>query len=87
VGRKLIGISKQGELVGFHTYSTLPSDAAGPLRAIFHRYASDFADRCGLRLADEGEVPALFAAWYDDGVVPWREEESPGGGDKAATLS
>src|SRR5207248_3471365 len=74
VGRKLVGISKDGDLVGFRTYSTLPGDTAGPLWAIFNSYASDFAARCGLRLADEGEVPPLFATWYDDGAVPWKGE-------------
>jgi hypothetical protein len=78
VGRKLIAISEEWKLVGFHTYSSL-SDTAGnaALRAVFQRYMADFAARCGLELADHGTVARLFAeAWYDDGVATWAEAES-----------
>ena len=76
VGRKLIAISQEWKLVGFHTYSSL-GDTAGntALRAVFRRYAASFAERCGLEPADQGTVARLFAeAWYDDGVVPWIED-------------
>jgi hypothetical protein len=77
VGRKLIGITAEGTLIGFRTYTAL-RDRAGnqALRAIFRRYLTAFAARCGLTLADEGTVPRLFAtAWYDDGARPWQEED------------
>ncbi len=69
VGRKLIAISEECKLVGFHTYSSLgDTDSNIALRAVFRRYATDFAARCGLELADQGTVARLFAeAWYDDG--------------------
>jgi hypothetical protein len=76
VGRKLIAISQEWKLVGFHTYSSL-GDTAGntALRTVFRRYVASFAERCGLELADQGTVARLFAeAWYDDGVVPWIED-------------
>jgi hypothetical protein len=75
VGRKLIGVNSDGKLVGFYSYTNV-GKAANALRAIFRRYAAGFAAACGLELADEGTVPTLFAqAWYDDGVVPWSEQE------------
>jgi hypothetical protein len=76
VGRKLIAISDDDKLVGFHTYSSLADEPArAALRGVFARYAAQFAKRCGLELADEGIVPKLFAeAWYDDGVTPWNDD-------------
>ncbi|HEY3078581.1 MAG TPA: hypothetical protein VGM69_01610 [Chloroflexota bacterium] len=73
LGRKLIGLTADGKLVGFRTYTVLSrQQGGGALRALFARYLRDFARRCGVGLADAGEVPRLFAeAWYDDGVVPW----------------
>ena len=73
IGRKLIGITEAGALVGFHTYTNLPDEAGnGALHALFRRYVAAFAARCRLPLADNGTVPTLLAeAWYDDGVVPW----------------
>ena len=77
VGRKLIGLTAEGALVGFRTYSALRDKAGNDaLRAIFRRYLTAFAARCGLPLAGEGTVPRLFApAWYDDGAVPWHDED------------
>ena len=79
LGRKLIGLGESGDLVGFHTYCALTGDAENDaLRDIIRRYAASFAARCGLRLADAGTVPTLFAeAWYDDGAVPWDARERP----------
>lgn len=77
VGRKLIGISDQGKLVGFHTYSTLGDEEGNALRALFHRYCADLAARCGLELADNGTIPHLIATqWYDDGTVAWGEDKA-----------
>lgn len=80
VGRKLIGISAEGALVGFHTYGSLTGEDNAALRAIFQAYAASFAGRCGLPLAEEGTVPTLFAeSWYDDGTVEWNAEGKPEG--------
>jgi hypothetical protein len=83
VGRKLIAVSEEWKLVGFHTYSSLGDAAANTmLRAVFQRYAADFAARCRLELAEQGTVARLLAeAWYDDGVVAWAEED----GEKRAS--
>ncbi len=77
VGRKLIGINNAGEMVGFHTYTSLSDDEANQaLRAIFGRYGRDFASSCRLRLAESGEVATLLAEdWYDDGIVSWDDTE------------
>ncbi|MGV3721799.1 MAG: hypothetical protein ACO1SX_12880, partial [Actinomycetota bacterium] len=93
VGRKLIALNEAGELVGFRTYTAL-SDAAGnqALTAVVREYVGRFADRCGLRLAEKGPVPRLFAeAWYDDGIMGWEEPASCGvrkpGGRESPTPS
>jgi hypothetical protein len=80
VGRKLIALNEDGELVGFRTYTAL-SDSAGNqvLTAIVREYVGQFAEQCGLQLAEKGPVPRLFAeAWYDDGIVSWEEPASCG---------
>jgi hypothetical protein len=79
VGRKLIGLTAEGALIGFRTYSALRDKVGNTaLRAIFRRYLTAFAARCGLTLADAGTVPRLFAtAWYDDGAVPWQDAGEP----------
>lgn len=76
VGRKLIGINEAGELVGFRTYSALSDERSNDqLRTIVWHYVHTFARQCRLRLAEEGSIPLLFAEdWYDDGIVPWRED-------------
>lgn len=83
IGRKLLGISDEGKLVGFRTYCAVEDEAGGKeLRALFYRYAAEFARRCGLELADEGTVPRLFAQnWYDDGVVAWPDDEQAVGSE------
>jgi hypothetical protein len=79
IGRKLIGISVEGKLVGFHTYTSLSDEKANEkLRTIFFRYAKDFASRCRLELAAAGSVPTLFAeSWYDDGIAAWDAAVKP----------
>ncbi len=77
VGRKLVAISTQGKLIGFHNYASLPTqDGNRELRAIFTDYCTRFAQDCGLQMADEGEVDRLFTEdWYDDGAVSWTEDD------------
>lgn len=75
VGRKLIGLNAEGEMIGFHTYCSLSEETGQALRAVFRQYAARFADRCGLHLADQGTVPLLFAeAWYDDEAAAWSDD-------------
>ena len=76
IARKLIGITDDGQLVGFETYCRFgEKEGAADVRAAVCDYLRDFADRCRLPLADTGTVPTLFAeSWYDDGAVPWTDE-------------
>jgi hypothetical protein len=78
VARKLLAINGEGALVGFYTYAGGPNeDSNAHLRSVMARYARDFASLCGLKLADTGEVPLLFAEqWYDDGIVSWSQTEA-----------
>lgn len=75
IGRKVIGINEEGNLVGFYTYTSLAGpEEAETLRRIFYRYCREFARRCRLEMADFGTIPKLFAqAWYDDGAVAWKD--------------
>jgi hypothetical protein len=88
VGRKLIAINTLGALVGFRTYTALADARANAaLRAVFRRFLTDFAARCGLAWADGGEVATLFVeAWYDDGICSWDDDEmdADGGTDGRA---
>jgi hypothetical protein len=77
VGRKLIGVTGEGTLIGFRTYTGLhDEDANAAVRAIMRHFCVRFAAACHLPLADQGTVPSLFAShWYDDGAVPWQGED------------
>lgn len=79
MGRKLIAINEQGALVGFRTYTSLDWERGGrELNAIFRRYATAFAQACGLEMQNEGNIPTLLTQhWYDDGLVNWNEDADP----------
>ena len=76
IGRKLIAINEQGALVGFRTYTNLGWKEGGrELSVIFRRYATTFAQACGLQMQAEGNVPHLLTRhWYDDGITDWYED-------------
>lgn len=76
VGRKLIAISKEGNLVGFKTYTSVDTkEGRGELRTLINSYIKEFAQKANLKLADQGEVlPLSSTQWYDDGVVKWSTE-------------
>jgi hypothetical protein len=73
IARKLIAISTDGKLLGFHDYTGLEdADANNTLLHMLHGYCGDFAHACHLELANDGEVQTLFAEdWYNDGYVEW----------------
>lgn len=75
IGRKLIGLSEEGKLLGFRTYTSLSDEQANTeLRDIILHYIIGFTERCGVSLADSGEIPRLFAEdWYDDGEIAWSD--------------
>lgn len=88
VGRKLIGIERTGRLVGFRTYTSLDDkESNAQLRSVVRGYARRFAAACRLELADEGEVPTLFASrWYDDGTVAWDDDNDGDGHEPLHSL-
>jgi hypothetical protein len=72
VGRQLLALNANWELVGFEVYSDVADASRKAFEKTFVRYAADFAALCGLALGSDGEVPLLFVEeWYDDGIVPW----------------
>lgn len=78
IARKLIGINAEGRLIGYSTYSTLSGESGEAVRLLVRHYVGEFAQRCGLQLADEGTVPRLFAErWYDDGLREWDSGGEP----------
>ena len=84
VGRKLLGLCKDGALLGFWPYSSTPTaESHEELQGILDTYARDFASRCRLSLADTGTIPTVFVdEWYDDGACAWsgppRKTQIPG---------
>ena len=73
VGRKLIGLNEDGELLGYCNYAATSDDAGhATLQALLNRFARELASACGLTLTQTGTVPTLFCeSWYDDGAVEW----------------
>ena len=79
VGRKLIGVSQTGGLLGYQTYARSNHDAALMQQAI-DPLVRQFASDCGLKLADKGSAPAALHGsehWYDDGTHRWVEALVP----------
>ena len=76
VGRKLVGVTPGGALVGFHAYTSEGRAVADAL----NDSCREFAAHVGLPLADSGVPAALVEAfWYDDGVRAWSGAATPAG--------
>jgi len=75
IGRKLLGIREDGCLLGFYTYaSASTTETYDALQKIIDDYARNFAQRCNLTLAEDGDVPTLFCDnWYNAGTCPWAD--------------
>lgn len=87
IGRQLLALNENGELVGFRVYRSMDHKDSEILCGYFNQYVMDFAAACGLKLGDGGEVPRLCAAdWYDDGIVSWSQTEIPEVAAAAAKL-
>ncbi|MFZ1385784.1 MAG: hypothetical protein WBP46_07735 [Thiolinea sp.] len=66
LGRCLLAISDQGQLLSFYIYSHLPADA---LKPCLHSFVSELMKQTGLQLGSSGDVAKLVAShWYDDGI-------------------
>jgi hypothetical protein len=88
VGRKLIVLSRQGQIVGFRTYGRMPGQldgAADLLKPALDAFCRELADVCRATLSpcpDSGRLPpsgkadplVLFAKWYNDGPEPFMPE-------------
>lgn len=78
VGRKLVAINNNLQLVGYNVYCALTKKQghAALLRAI-NKYARELATQCGLLLGNSGSVDKILSEeWYDDGTVDWPSEAS-----------
>ena len=72
VGRQLLALSNDDQLLGFHVYASMAEENAAALRAAFGSYAREFAARVGVPLGDRGEIERLFVSdWYHDGTIVW----------------
>ena len=88
VGRKLIVLTRQGQIVGFRTYGRLPGQPDGVadlLKPALDAFCRELADVCRATLhpcPDSGRLPpsgkadplVLFAKWYNDGPEPFTPE-------------
>lgn len=76
IGRKLIAINTDFELVGFRTYTSVETrEGRNELRKIILDYIRDFSKSLGLSLSSTGEVAILACEnWYNDGLVSWSSE-------------
>jgi|AGTN01.2.fsa_nt_gi hypothetical protein len=83
IGRKLIGINAEGNLIGYRTYTSVEEDEGYlGVRKLINDYVKAFAKMCNLNLAAVGTIPSLATKfWYDDGVEGWSEDEPEGSGE------
>lgn len=66
IGRCLLAISDQGELVRFYLYSHLPHKALEPCLQLS---VSELVQRMNIQLGAGGTISKLVStAWYDDGI-------------------
>lgn len=66
LGRCLLAISDQGQLLRFYLYSHLPSEA---INTCLQAFMSELVQQMGAQLGLTGTVAKLLAAnWYDDGI-------------------
>lgn len=69
VARKLIAVGPGDTLLGYRSYAHANPDEH---RAALDEVCAAFAERCGLKLSEEGEPESLTGSfWYDDGTEPW----------------
>lgn len=75
VGRQLLAVTRDGELVGYNPYlSWRHAEKSKRDEGVtaMAEFCGRLAARCGLTLADEGQPEAIGNHfWYDDGTVAW----------------
>lgn len=79
VGRKLIALSQDFQLLGFPVYSLEKSEQSTQLKQFFKDYGASFAAYTEIELAEEGKVKSLHGCSdYIDDPVPWTKPEPKG---------
>lgn len=69
VGRKLIGMTDKGSIVGYKTYSYAN---ALDLKKIFDEFCIELSQICNTRLINTSKPALLFAdQWYEDHIEPF----------------
>jgi|GEM_PF-4808526 len=75
LGRQLIAVSNNFELLGYHCYIGLDNkleDQRTECLKLMSTYCGQLAARCGISLADKGEPHRIGKHfWYDDGAWTW----------------
>jgi hypothetical protein len=89
IARKLIAVTKDNALVGFHCYVAQGVDRTG-IESAITAYAMALAESARIPLADNGAPVNLSGPkWYDDGSQPWPvpggEERGPNRFDRVAS--
>ncbi len=73
VARKLLAVSSDWKLVGYHTYIAVSGSTATALAAAMTAFCVHLARATGLELGNSGEPVNLHRGfWYDDGVEPFQ---------------
>jgi len=71
LARILIGITKQGNLVGFRLFNNDPRLNLNPH---FKDFLFSLAEKLKIKLTSEGEIEKLIGEnWYDDGIYDWEK--------------
>jgi len=69
IGRKLIALNEDGEIVQFRTYN---NRLDLNLDLLFGRYLVDLSQETSAKLGNNGTVPTIMSQrWYNDGIVPF----------------
>jgi len=69
VGRKLIGLTSEGKIVGFRSYGSAKGNDGVNIRRVFEKFCLEFAEGCRTTLANLNRPATLVAkSWYDDGL-------------------
>lgn len=77
IGRKLIALNDQGQLVQYRTYN---ERLDLNVEELFERYLNDFGKAIGSELGNGGNVSQIISErWYNDGIVPFGEVARPSG--------
>lgn len=69
IGRILIGLNNEGEIVGYRLYNL---DKRLDLEPYVKDFIHNYAEKIGAKVGIKSSPEALNANWYDDGIKDWR---------------